>query len=105
MTTLLKAICVTAGVCAAALATAASAQTTPARIQVSDLNLNSAQGRAAFDARVERAARTMCESYEILSVHDACMRAVREEAADNLAWQREQYARQTGEDVVAAARR
>lgn len=42
----------------AALATAATAA--PATVQVRDLDLNTASGQAAFQARAEQAAKTFC---------------------------------------------
>lgn len=42
----------------AAIATTAAAR--PVAVQVSDIDLNSAQGLAAFDKRAERAARDFC---------------------------------------------
>jgi UrcA family protein len=89
MTTLLKTICVAAGVSMAALAatgTASSAQAADpsVRIQVGDLDLTTTQGRAAFEFRLSRAARQFCEDRRDLASNMACQRAVREEAMDNL---------------------
>jgi UrcA family protein len=106
MTTLLKAISVAAGVSMAALTMAASAQAAEAvRIQVSDLNLNTPQGRAAFDARVTQAAHRICAGDRTLSGSMACERAVRQEAQDNLRDQQEQVARAGGVNLATAGRR
>jgi len=89
MTTLLKTICVAAGVSMAALAATGAASSAQAedqlvRIQVGDLNMNTPQGRSAFDFRISRAARQLCEDRSDLDSNMACRRAVREEAMDNL---------------------
>lgn len=106
MTTLLKTICVAAGVSMAALATTgaaslAQAADQPVRIQVGDLNLNTAQGRAAFDLRVGQAARRLCEDRRDLASNTACRRAVQEEAMDKLT---SELARRDGVDLAWARR-
>jgi UrcA family protein len=105
MTTLLKTICVAAGVSMAALAatgaaSAAQADDPAVRIQVGDLNLNTPQGRAAFDVRVSQAARRFCEDRRDLAWNMSCRRAVREEAMDKLA----ELARRDGVNLASAPR-
>jgi UrcA family protein len=56
----------------------------PARLSVSDIDLNTPQGMAAFNERVTRVANAMCESYSRLRGYDECVAAVRDEAKDNL---------------------
>lgn len=85
MATLLKTICVTAGVCMSALAaagaaTAAQAGDLAVHIRIGDLNLNSVEGRAAFETRVDRAASTLCQDRRDLDSNAACRRDVRAEA-------------------------
>jgi UrcA family protein len=67
---------------------AAYAQEQAYRIPISDLDLSSNKDKARFDQRVEAVARKMCESYGVGAGvdrnHQACMRAVREEANENL---------------------
>lgn len=79
----------------AAIAGAASAQT--ARIPYGDLNLSTAAGVAAFDARVTDAAQSMCKdaTRPISRLNDSsyCTAAVRAEAVSQLPAQaRAQYA-------------
>jgi UrcA family protein len=64
----------------------ASAQTAGIRIFVADLNLKTPEGMAQFKTRVDLAARQMCDGYERLRAMDksACVRAVRDEAQENL---------------------
>lgn len=105
MTTLLKTICVAASVSMAALTMTASAASAQAadqnfHIQVSDLKLDTPQGRAAFDFRVAQAARRLCEDRRDLSSNAACQRAVRQEANDNLA----DLARRDGVNLAWARR-
>lgn len=107
MKTMLKAVSVAAGVSMAAFAlagVAAPAQAEEMRIQTSDLNLRTPEGTARFDARVDRAAKQMCSDYRGLNENAQCVRAVREEANENLKQQQEQLARQGGMDVASARR-
>lgn len=76
---------------AAALTLAASAGAASAgdaRIAWGDLDLSSAAGAAAFDARVEKAATRMCRSARrlgsLISDRDYCVAAVRREAVAGL---------------------
>jgi UrcA family protein len=105
MTTLLKTMCIAAGVSMAALAAtgaafSAQAAEQPVRIQVGDLDLNTPQGRATFDVRVNRAARQLCDDQRDLGLLAACKRAVREEAMDNLT----ELARRDGVDLASVHR-
>ncbi|NBW10945.1 MAG: UrcA family protein [Caulobacteraceae bacterium] len=80
----------------AAIAGAASAET---RIPYGDLNLSTAAGAAAFDARVEAAARNMCKDAtrpnSRLPDTAHCAAAVRAEAVSRLpAPARAEYAAQ-----------
>lgn len=105
MTTLLKTICVAASVSMAALAMTGTASWAQAadqtfRIQVNDLNLDTPQGRAAFDFRVGQAARRLCEDQRDLFSNAACQRAVRQEAKDNLT----ELARRDGVNLAWARR-
>jgi UrcA family protein len=63
-----------------------SVQASEIRIFVADLNLKSPEGQAAFLGRVDAAAREMCAGRERLRDmdHSVCIRAVREEAKENL---------------------
>lgn len=69
----------------AAIAGAASAET---RIAYGDLNLSTAAGAAAFDARVEAAAKSMCKAAtrpnSRLNDSAHCAAAVRVEAVSRL---------------------
>lgn len=113
MTNLLKAFSVAAGVSAAVLAIAASAQAEPmnatetgsVRIHVADLDLNSARGRAVFDARVQNAARAMCADESDWHLNIACRRVVSEEAYANLHEQQEQIARTGSVHIARMGRR
>jgi UrcA family protein len=106
MTTLLKAFSVAAGAAIAALSIAATAQAEPVRIPVDDLNLNTDQGQAQFNRRVEHAARVMCDDQADLRSNMACRQAVRDEAKDNLRDQQEQVAKgSTNVNVATAGRR
>lgn len=66
----------------AALSTAAHAQTAHQRVQVSDLNLSSAPGQAAFASRVDQAARHFCRAERDLTLNAACQAGIRSEAAE-----------------------
>jgi UrcA family protein len=70
---------------ALALTTAAHATPAPVTIKVSDLNLGSQAGRDAFDARVRKAERQMCQDAGALSGFESCADAVRTEAREKLA--------------------
>lgn len=89
MTTLLKTICVAAGVSMAAFvatgaASSAQAQDQAVHIRVGDLDLNTPQGHAVFESRVNAAARRLCEDRRDLSSNSACQRDVRTQAQDGL---------------------
>ncbi|CAN5329344.1 hypothetical protein BH10PSE2_BH10PSE2_07350 [soil metagenome] len=80
---------------ALALAGAASAQ--DARIAFGDLDMSSTAGAAAFDARVEAAARDLCRSVQTtgsrIDHSESCRAAVRAEARSQLSPSaRESYA-------------
>ena len=66
---------------------ASVAYAAPAAIRIADLDLASAQGRAAFDHRAIRAAQDVCRSSArvTLSEATACQAAVKAEAHDKLA--------------------
>jgi UrcA family protein len=88
----------------AALATlpiAATAQAETVRIPVADLNLQTTHD-ARFEARLNLAAKRMCESYADLSTNAACQKAVKEEARENLA---AQLSRSNGPTLAMAAAR
>lgn len=103
MTTLLKTISVAAGVAMAAFTYTgvAQAEDRAVRIQLADLNLATPEGHAAYEFRVQRAARSLCEDFAEMSTNSACQRAVREEANENL--RQQQLASQGG--MAVAARR
>jgi UrcA family protein len=65
---------------------AANAQTAPARIQVSKLDLSSAEGAAAFEARLNAVEHRFCVAGEKRSISDtaACRQAIRAEAVEKL---------------------
>jgi UrcA family protein len=65
-----------------ALTTAAHAQE---RVQVRDLNMASASGKAAFSERVDTAARHFCRTERNLTLRNACQAAVRAEANEKAA--------------------
>lgn len=72
----------------AALATAAHAA--PVTVRVADLDLNSPHGQAAFEQRVEQAAKSFCKSERRivarLAAADAwCVSAVRAEMSEKFA--------------------
>ncbi len=84
MTTLIARI---AGFATLALAAApVVALVTPAhaagqeRVYVSDLNLNTAAGKATYEQRVDHAARHFCSTEHSFSQRAACQTAVRQEA-------------------------
>jgi UrcA family protein len=71
---------------AAALTTTAhSAPYVSAKVQVADLNLASADGQAAFQARTDAAARRFCEGVTSLNTRDACRAGVRAEVNEKVA--------------------
>ncbi|QTC91214.1 UrcA family protein [Brevundimonas goettingensis] len=85
----------TAALAAAAIAGSASAQN--ARIPYGDLNLSTASGADAFDARIAKAAQSMCKNATrpVSRLNDSaqCAAAVRAEAVAQLPGQtRAQYA-------------
>ncbi|WP_372782598.1 UrcA family protein [Phenylobacterium sp.] len=64
---------------AAALTTAAHAQPPQASVQVADLNMASAAGKAAYAQRLDTAARHFCLRETSLGLQAACQAAVRDE--------------------------
>ncbi len=64
----------------AALSTAANAAT----VKVSDLNLNTSAGVAAFEARAERAAWQFCANERSVSAIQACRAGVAAELAQKM---------------------
>jgi UrcA family protein len=74
-------------------ASGASAQDT-ARIRYGDLDLSTAAGVAAFDARSEAAARDYCQRDRNVASYERCVRAFQRAVADRLpAAARADYAR------------
>jgi UrcA family protein len=70
----------------AALTTAAHAQGVAHQtVQVADLNLATAAGKAAFDRRVEAAARRFCTSERGMDMQASCRAGVRAEANEKAA--------------------
>ena len=67
----------------AALTTAAHAA--PMKVAVSDLDLSTAAGQRAFDARVARVGAELCRGEGSLRGRDVCEGAVRAEAREKLA--------------------
>lgn len=68
---------------AAALSTAAHAQGAE-RVRVADLNLATASGKAAFETRVDHAARQFCSAEHNLTLKAACQAGVRTEAKEKI---------------------
>lgn len=68
----------------AAAAGSASASERTVRIHWGDLDLSTAAGADAFDARVNAAARKMCRNLPMIGGRAACQAAVREEAVSLL---------------------
>jgi UrcA family protein len=70
------------------LAAAGSAAAQEARIAFGDLDMSSAVGADAFDARVETAVRSLCRGARkpgsFISDHDFCRAAVKAEAVRRL---------------------
>ena len=64
---------------AASLTTAAYAQPPHASVQVADLNLASASGRAVYAQRLDTAARHFCSRESTLNLQAACQAGVRDE--------------------------
>lgn len=62
------------------VAIAGSASAQEARIRWGDLDLSTAAGADAFDARIRSAARKMCRSIPVTGGRAACQTAVRDEA-------------------------
>ncbi len=86
MKNLMNTVTMVASIAIAALPLAAVATSTHAetvRIRVADLDLNTAQGAARFNARVARTAAEMCSSYRNAG-YTACVKAVTDEARENL---------------------
>ena len=54
------------------------------RVQVSDLNLASPTGQAAFTGRVDQAARNFCRTERNLSARAACETGIHQEAAEKV---------------------
>jgi UrcA family protein len=82
----------------AALPAQALAATT---VKVSDLDLLSPQGVAAFEQRSDQAARTFCRNVFTLSRHASCRAGVKDELAEKVAVVR---AAQLGRATTFAAR-
>jgi len=71
---------------AVALTTAAhSAPYVPAKVQVADLNLASADGQATFHERTDAAARRFCSTTTSLNTISACRAGVRAEVNEKVA--------------------
>jgi UrcA family protein len=71
---------------ALALSTAAYAAAAPQTIvQVSDLNLDSASGRAVYEQRLDTAARRFCSRETTLDLQVACAAGVRDEVNAKIA--------------------
>jgi UrcA family protein len=103
---MIKSARVAAGVSLAVLSivsVAAPVRADEIRIRVSDLNLKLPEGRAAFNARIERAARELCAGDFDMHLNMACRRAVREEAYENLREQQIELARK--DQIVLAQHR
>lgn len=66
------------------LAAAGSASAQEARIAWGDLDLSTAAGADAFDARVRAAARKMCRDVPMIGGRAACYAVVRDEAVSLL---------------------
>jgi UrcA family protein len=62
------------------LAAASSASAGDVRIAWGDLDLSTAAGADAFDARIRAAARKMCRHVPMIGGRAACQAAVRDEA-------------------------
>ncbi|CAN7317047.1 UrcA family protein [Brevundimonas sp. LjRoot202] len=62
------------------VAIAGSASAQEARIRWGDLDLSTAAGADAFDARIRSAARKMCRNIPVTGGRAACQTAVRDEA-------------------------
>lgn len=62
------------------VAAAGSASAQEARIRWGDLDLSTAAGADAFDARIRTAARRMCRGVPVTGGRAACHAAVRDEA-------------------------
>ena len=61
-------------------ATAGTASAREARVAWGDLDLSTAAGADAFDARVRAAARKLCRNTPMIGGRAACLAAVRDEA-------------------------
>ena len=62
------------------VAAAGTASAHEVRIAYGDLDLSTAAGADAFDARIRAAARRMCRSVPMIGGRAACQAAVRDEA-------------------------
>lgn len=88
---------------AAALLYAAPAAAQEVRIPFGDLNLSTASGATAFDARAEAAARGVCAVGPRALVNDNCVRRVQQEAVRGLPVARQDdYARARRGDRILA---
>ncbi|HEY0436040.1 MAG TPA: UrcA family protein [Phenylobacterium sp.] len=73
---------------AAALTTVAHAAThVPASVRIADLDLASADGRAAFSQRVDTAARKFCSNEASLDLKAGCAAGVRAELNEKVSGQ------------------
>ena len=73
---------------AAALTTVAHAGThVPAAVRIADLDLASTDGRAAFDQRVDAAARKFCSTEASLDLKAGCTAGVRAEMNEKVSGQ------------------
>lgn len=107
MKTVLNAVSVAAALSVGAFALgglAAPAMAQDVHIAVSDLNLNTPQGRAQYDRRVRMAADRTCPGIQELQRHSACVTAFREAADENLSNQQMRLARRQGETLAAGRR-
>lgn len=111
MNSMLKAVSVAMGASVAALVLAgvvSSAHAQEVHIKVGDLNLQTPEGAAIYDQRVDRAAREMCANSTAnfapgYTANQDCMQAVRDEANANLTQQEDQLAAAGTTGVAVAA--
>ena len=107
MKSMLNAVSVAAALSMGAFALgglAAPAMAQDVHIPVSDLNLNTPQGRAQFNQRVRMAADRTCPGFLELKRHYACVTAFREAADENLSNQQMRLTRQQGATLAAGRR-
>lgn len=75
-------------IAAALVLSAGAANAAISRVAYGDLNLSTAEGAAALDARIDRAAKAFCRNYTVSGSRivrtDICQRAVREEVMAQL---------------------